>query len=112
MIEKYDFGDLIFNGKSYSSDLIILPDNTISSWWREDGHYLQLKDLEDVKEEDFELLIIGQGYSSCMAIAKEVFDYFQSINREVWNGSTIEACKVYNENCEKKKVVAGLHLTC
>jgi len=33
MIESYKFGEIIINGKKYSSDLIIFEDYIYDSWW-------------------------------------------------------------------------------
>ncbi|MFC1485395.1 MTH938/NDUFAF3 family protein [bacterium] len=112
MIQNYDFGILTYDNKTYRSDLIITQDKIICPWHRISGHFLQLVDLEIIKNENYDLLIIGQGYSSCMNISQDVFDFFKKINKKIWTGSTIEACKVYNNFYNEKKIIAAFHLTC
>lgn len=46
MIESYTFGRMTVNGKHYSADLIIYPNGRLQdSWWRKEGHRLQLADI-------------------------------------------------------------------
>lgn len=33
-IERYSFGSISVGGRSYTSDLIVLPDRIVADWWR------------------------------------------------------------------------------
>ena len=33
MIESYDFGIIVFNGKRYIDDVLIFPDRLKGNWW-------------------------------------------------------------------------------
>ena len=43
MIESYRFGKIVINGKSYSSDVIIIGDHVKANWWRREGHRLHIE---------------------------------------------------------------------
>jgi hypothetical protein len=47
-IEKYSFGKMVINGKTYTQDLIIYPDSIEDSWWRKKGHSLVPEDIPRV----------------------------------------------------------------
>jgi len=36
MIESYDFGRIVINGKKFGSDLIIFPDRVNGNWLKND----------------------------------------------------------------------------
>ncbi|MBE0466287.1 MAG: hypothetical protein IBX71_03570 [Candidatus Desulforudis sp.] len=38
IINDYRFGQIVIDGEKYTSDVIILPECIIASWWRQDGH--------------------------------------------------------------------------
>lgn len=111
-IEHYSFGRIVVNGKTYTQDLIIFPDRINSSWWRKEGHLLQLEDLQEVIKEKPELLIIGTGYYGVMKVPEELLSILRAKGIEVIIKKTAEAVEVYNKNCLEKKTVACLHLTC
>lgn len=33
LIEFYDFGVMVLDGKRYASDIVVFPDKVISGWW-------------------------------------------------------------------------------
>lgn len=124
-IDSYSFGRIVIDGKSYSSDVIILKDRVISNWWRREGHTLCLDDLksipfissplrgEDLGEgEKIEVLIIGTGASGMMKVLKEVMDYFTSKGIKLIEERTEEACRIYNKLSNSHNISAALHLTC
>ena len=47
-IDSYRFGEMLVNGRSYSSDLIIFGDRIEDQWWRENGHLVRAEDLVEV----------------------------------------------------------------
>ncbi len=76
MIEHYQFGFLIYKGKSYNKDLIILKDlkeeKVLPNWWRKEGHYLCVEDLAEVFSFKPIYLIVGTGASGVMKIDPQV----------------------------------------
>lgn len=112
MIESYNFGQIIINGRKYIRDVIIFPDNVKDGWWRKEGHRLSLEDLKEVFEAKPEVLVIGTGYSGLMKVPQGVRDYVKSKNIELVVENTRHACQTYNRLCRSRKVVAAFHLTC
>jgi len=113
MIDAYDFGRIVINGKTYTSDLIIFPNRIMSDWWRKEGHRLHVNDLDEVVKEKAEVLIVGTGHSGLMKVPTETKEFIKSEGFELIIQPTEEACKTYNSLIKSgKKVVAALHLTC
>ncbi len=111
-IEHYSFGKITINGKTYTSDVIIYPGRVDSSWWRKEGHYLQVVDLTDVINAKPEVLIIGTGYSGVMVVPKETISHLESKGIEVHVARSEKAVEMFNKLQKEKIVIAALHLTC
>jgi hypothetical protein len=111
-IEHYSFGKISINGKTYTSDVIIYPGRVDSSWWRKEGHYLQVVDLTDVINAKPEVLIIGTGYSGVMVVPKETISHLESKGIEVHVARSEKAVEMFNKLQKEKIVIAALHLTC
>ena len=117
MIEFYSFGKLIFNGETYTKDLIILCNKqdikVIPNWWRKEGHFLQNVDLEDVWSFSPEYLVVGTGANGCMKVAQEVLDKAKKLNIQVISQLTAQAVDTFNNLLKQGKKIAGVfHLTC
>ena len=111
-IEHYSFGRITIDGKTYTSDVIIYPGRVDSSWWRKEGHYLQVVDLTDVINAKPEVLIIGTGYSGVMVVPKETISHLESKGIEVHVARSEKAVEIFNKLQKEKIVIAALHLTC
>ncbi len=111
-IEHYSFGKIIIDGKTYTSDVIIYPGRVDSSWWRKEGHYLQVIDLAGVINAEPDILIIGTGYSGVMQVPKETITYLESKGIEVHVAHTEKAVELFNGLQKDKIVIAAFHLTC
>ncbi len=112
MIESYDFGRIVVNGKHYSNDLIVFLGKVRDGWWRKQGHRLLVEDLKDVLQAKPEVLVVGTGYSGLMTVPPETRRFVESEGIELIVQRTAEACKTFNRLVESRKVVAALHLTC
>ncbi|MFB0546967.1 MAG: Mth938-like domain-containing protein [Anaerolineae bacterium] len=112
MIDSYEFGHIVIDGRSYTADVIILPDRVIGNWWRNEGHELCPADLWEVVQAEPELLIVGTGYSGRMEAPSETRDYLEGKGIDLRVERTAEACRVYNRLCGSRKTAAALHLTC
>ena len=112
MIDSYDFGQIVIDGKRYNSDLIVFPDRVRDGWWRKEGHRLHVEDLKEVFEAEPEVLVVGTGYSGLMTVPPETKRYIESEGIELIAQKTAEACKTFNRLVKSGKVVAALHLTC
>ena len=111
-IEHYSFGKIIIDGKSYTSDVIIYPDRVIASWWRKEGHNLNIADLTDVIEAKPDILVVGTGYSGLMKVPRETLKHLESKGITVKVSWSSEAVELFNTLQTDKNVVAALHLTC
>ncbi|KPV62031.1 MAG: hypothetical protein AOA65_2069 [Candidatus Bathyarchaeota archaeon BA1] len=113
MIDSYDFGQIVIDGRRYTKDLIIFPDRVRDGWWRREGHRLDVVDLKEVLQEKPEVLIVGTGYSGLMRVPPETKDYLKSRGIELIAQRTEQACKTYNRHLQlRRRVVAAFHLTC
>lgn len=111
-IEHYSFGKIIIDGKTYTSDVIIYPDQVDSSWWRKEGHNLHIDDLADAINAKPEIIIVGTGYYGAMAAPEETIKCVRSKGIEIQIGKTEKAVQFFNSIIGKKRAVAALHLTC
>jgi hypothetical protein len=111
-IDSYRFGEIIIQGKKYTSDVIIFPSRVHSQWWRKEGHELQPEDLKMVVAERPEAVVIGTGSHGAMQISPETRRYLEKQGIELIAQVTAQACRTYNQLRESRKVVAALHLTC
>ena len=113
MIERYDFGLVVVDGKQYTSDVIVFPSRVRDGWWRREGHAVCLEDLREVLEDPPEVLVIGTGYYGLVRVEDEVLRELASRGIEVVAQPTKEACRIFNELLKAgRKVAAALHLTC
>jgi hypothetical protein len=111
-INHYSFGRITINDKMYTSDVIIYPERVDSSWWRKEGHYLQIADMTDVINAKPDVIVIGTGYSGAMTVPKETSEFIMSKGIEIHAERTEKAVELYNSLQKDKKVIAALHLTC
>jgi len=112
MIESYEFGRIVVDGKRYTSDLIIFTNRVKANWWRREGHSLRIEDIEEVVGEKPEMLVVGTGHSGLMRILPETEEYLKSKGIELVAQRTTEACRTYNRLVKGRRVIAALHLTC
>ncbi|MGB9676588.1 MAG: Mth938-like domain-containing protein [Candidatus Bathyarchaeales archaeon] len=115
MIDSYDFGVIVINGKSYTSDVIVFPEKVLDGWWRREGHKICLEDLREVLsyETKPEVLVIGTGYYGMVKILPGVKEALKSHGITLIAQQTREACQTFNKlSKSKKRVVGAFHLTC
>ena len=115
MIDSYDFGVIVINGKRYTSDVIIFPEKAIDGWWRREGHRLHVEDLAEIlnHEPKLEVLVVGTGYYGLVKISSEVENTLNSQGIELVAQSTKEAWQTFNRLLNSNKRIAGaFHLTC
>ena len=112
MIDSYQFGLIVVNGKRYTSDVIIFPDRVKDNWWRKSGHQLCLEDIAEVITENPDVLVVGTGASGLMEVLPEAQAGVEARGIKLIVEITDKACKVYNQFCHSQTVVAALHITC
>ncbi|RME55291.1 hypothetical protein D6777_00990 [Candidatus Woesearchaeota archaeon] len=112
MIDSYEFGKIVVDGKHYEHDVIIFNDRVKSDWWRKESHKLLIEDIKEVLKQKIKTLIIGTGHDAMMQVDKEMYDYCDDNGINLVVLPTGEAVKVYNKTYLEEGVVAALHLTC
>lgn len=111
-IEHYTFGKITIDGKTYTSDMIIYPERVDASWWRREGHNLQIEDLTDVLKVEPAVVIIGTGFFGVMKVSKETITHLEAKGIMVHVERTGKAVELFNQLQKNKTVIAALHLTC
>ena len=111
-IDSYHFGQIVIDGKKYTSDVIIFPDSVQADWWRDDSHKLTLKDITGIINENPEIILVGTGAPGMMRVLPEVEPALKARNIQLIVQPTGEACEIYNQLSQTQRVVAALHLTC
>jgi hypothetical protein len=115
LIDSYEFGVIVVNGKRYTSDLIVLPEKILDGWWRKEGHELRVEDLEEIfkREPKPEVVVVGIGYYGLVKILPEVENALKVRGIELVAQPTREACKTFNKLLNaSRRVVGAFHLTC
>lgn len=112
MIDGYAFGEMTVDGRKYVADLILLPGRIIPSWWRQEGHRLDIKDLRDVFGEDISALVIGTGFNGLMKVQQNVRQAAESRGIRVYVEKTVRAVQIFNELSGRERTAGAFHLTC
>jgi len=110
-IESYSFGRMVINGRTYTSDLIIVGDEVFPNWWRKEGHCLRPEDLKTVVDSKPDVLVIGTGAHGIMSLPAETIKYLEEAGIEVICQPTGQAVETFNQITDRKKA-AAFHLTC
>jgi hypothetical protein len=112
VIESYEFGHIVIEGTTYTTDVIVYSDHVEDNWWREEGHSLSPVDLWAVVQAKPEVLVIGTGHYGLMRVLPETEKHLREHSIRLIAERTTEAVRIYNQLCRSTKVVAALHLTC
>jgi hypothetical protein len=110
-LEDYSFGRILVDGEEHTRDLIVLPGRVVPDWWRRDGHSLAMEDLEEVRDELPERLILGCGAHGQLRPDPAVIAALERQGVDVEALHTAEAVKRYGES-DERTTAAALHLTC
>ena len=111
-ITSYAFGSIEVDNKPYTSDIIIYPQHIESSWWRREGHRLDVEDLKGVMKTHPQVLIVGTGYYGNMKVPDATLQYLEANGIEVHIALTRDAVELFNTMRKSANIVAALHLTC
>lgn len=112
-IDSYSFGKMSVDGREFREDVILLEERIIDHWWRDQGHYLKIKDFKDYLEPAPEILVIGNGAYGVMKVPEDTVSAIENRGIECRVLKTGAAVLEYNKLCnEGKKVYGAFHLTC
>ena len=112
MIDSYQFGRIVIDGQTYTSDVIIYPHRVKDEWWRREGHRLSADDLGEVLDCQPEVMVVGTGDPGIMRVLPETEKLIESRGIKLVIQPTREACQTFNRLSSSQKVIALLHLTC
>jgi hypothetical protein len=110
-LEDYSFGRIVVDGEDHTRDLIVLPNRIVRDWWRREGHSLVMEDLEEVRDELPDRLIVGCGAHGQLRPHPAVLEALREQGVEVEALQTGEAVRRYGES-DPRRTAAALHLTC
>ena len=111
-IDRYEFGVIEIDGRTFRNDLLIWPGQIKSNWWRRESHFLQLDDVTEALAADPQVLVVGQGAYGRMEVDPVLAAFLQERGIELRAYPTREACQVINDLSGKRRLAAALHLTC
>jgi hypothetical protein len=111
-ISDYVFGRIAIDGRTFTSDVIVFPERIQASWWRRQGHRLQVEDLQEVLAAEPRVVVVGTGYYGRMQVYEETRRSLESLGIELRVAPTPAAIELFNPMQESAAVVAALHLTC
>lgn len=110
-IDHYEFGKIVVNGKTYESDLVIMPDGSIRPG-PEDMHYVLLEELEEIiNTPGIRTLVIGTGHDGNGRLRKKLVKVVEAKGIILEMMPTKDAMKMLNAT-PKAGLVAMLHLNC
>jgi hypothetical protein len=114
MIENYTPGGcMIIDGKRHCRDLKIIQGQVIGDWWRQEGHRLNLDDIQDVLTARPRVLVIGMGYAEQMRVPDSLRSALEKQDIRLIAQDTRKAVETFNQlDSEGKKVAGAFHLTC
>jgi hypothetical protein len=112
-IDKCAFGRIVINGKTYTDDLIILPDGGIlERWRRKRGHGLTMGDLKALIDVAPEVIVAGTGVSGGVKPDTNLESDLAKLSIAFFAAPNDKAIKLFNELTAARRVGAGFHLTC
>jgi hypothetical protein len=111
-IESYVFGEIVIEGRTYRSDVLVFRDRVSSGWWRIEGHRLASEDLREILDSDPEVIVVGTGCYGRMAIPRELVEELGKEGIELLAYDSQKACEMFNKISADKRTVAAIHLTC
>jgi len=113
MIDAYDFGLIKINGQAFAKDVFISLKGEAKDWQRQQSHFFQKIDVENLLEGDLEVVIFGTGKSGLAKVSDELQVFIQGKGIELIIFPTDQAVQEYNQmKQENKNVIAFFHLTC
>ena len=113
MIERYSTGAITVDGKVYHKDVKILHGQVKGDWWRNEGHEVDVDDVNDILAARPGVLVIGTGYAGRMRVAGALKSALSDHHIRLISKDTHEATEIFNTLASEGEDVAGaFHLTC
>jgi len=103
VIEEYQFGLIKINGKTYTHDVEIHSTGEVFKWWRKEGHFVDLEDIEKALKKKPEVIVIGTGAMGVAQVSEKIKKEIPSQGIEIIIDHTDKAVKIFNQLSKKKK---------
>ena len=114
-LEDYRFGSILADNQPLNKDLMVIKGRLVKNWWRDQGHLVQLCDLDPVLDAKPHTLIVGTGKSGRLKIAPGLSEELGKRGIRLEAIPTELAIMRFQElsNMEGEENIAlALHLTC
>lgn len=113
-IDSFSFGQIVIDGETITSDLVILPDGTIArDWWRQQSHILIPHDITILFDSAPAALIVGTGVNGLMRPDNSLILECTNRRIELKALPTAEAIAHYNSiRYTGTRTGACFHITC
>lgn len=109
-INSTTFGEIVINGKTYYSDMIV--------WWdgkkefRDKSHIFDVDEFVKLLKKNPKAIVIGTGQKGTVKIPEEVMELSEMKGVEIFVETSQKAIEIFNGFVKiKKKVVAVIHTT-
>ena len=113
LIESCSFGRIVIDGKTYTDDLIVLPDGEIlHPWWRKRGHQLCMDDLTILIDSSPEVIIAGTGINGRVKPDETLKEDLSRLAIHLIAEPNEKAIRLLKGLKPEKRVGASFHLTC
>ena len=110
LIESLEYGEIVLEGKTYYSDMIISWDGMKEMLAK--THCLTLDELKSVLKRKPEAIVIGVGLEGTVKIHPEISSLLKKRKISLFVDRTINAKEIYNAFHQVgKKVIAIIHVT-
>ncbi|MBN1579064.1 MAG: hypothetical protein JXA89_00060 [Anaerolineae bacterium] len=112
-IERYSFGQITIDGRTYTRDVIMLPDRVWDGWWRKEGHNLSVADLDTALQAEPDILVVGTGAFNLMKVPASTRAELEKRHIDLHITNTSKAVRLYNDLAVgDRRIAAALHLSC
>lgn len=113
MIENFSFGNIVVNGITYTNDIKIIQGKVTPTWWRKNGHQVNIDDIQDIIDANPNILVLGKGKPGMMKSTPSLCEFLKQNDIDLIEEKTSKAIKTFNRLFKHgKNVCAGFHLTC
>ncbi len=113
VIDSYVFGNIVIDGRRYTSDLIIYPDGKIvDGWWRQSGHLMTEADIAGLIAAEPEVIVVGTGASGMLKPERGIEKALGKKGIRMVAAPCSQAIQHFNELNASEKMGACFHLTC
>ncbi|MCD6500587.1 hypothetical protein J7K42_01045 [bacterium] len=95
-IEKYHFGSITINGKTYNHDVEVRWSGEVLDWRRKESHLIAVEDIKRALGQSPEVIVIGTGESGMARVTEEAKKEIEEKGIKLIIDRTEEAVKSFN----------------